>query len=36
MPGGVGWPSSLIGMLVGGGIFFSIIVLSRGGMGEGT
>ena len=35
LPGGVGWRSSLIGILVGGGMFFAIIVLSRGGMGGG-
>ena len=35
LPGGVGWRSSLVGILVGGGIFFAIIVLSRGGMGGG-
>jgi leader peptidase (prepilin peptidase) / N-methyltransferase len=35
LPGGVGWRASLIGIVVGGGIFFVIIVLSRGGMGGG-
>jgi leader peptidase (prepilin peptidase)/N-methyltransferase len=35
LPGGVGWRSSLLGILAGGGIFFAIIVLSRGGMGGG-
>jgi leader peptidase (prepilin peptidase) / N-methyltransferase len=35
LPGGVGWRSSLMGIVAGGGIFFAIIVLSRGGMGGG-
>jgi leader peptidase (prepilin peptidase)/N-methyltransferase len=35
LPGGVGWRSSFVGIVVGGGIFFAIIVLSRGGMGGG-
>jgi leader peptidase (prepilin peptidase) / N-methyltransferase len=35
LPGGVGWFSSLLGVLAGGALFFAIIVLSRGGMGGG-
>jgi leader peptidase (prepilin peptidase)/N-methyltransferase len=35
LPGGVGWWPSLLGIGVGGGLFFAIIVLSRGGMGGG-
>ena len=33
--GRVAWPESLIGIAVGGGIFFVIILASRGGMGGG-
>lgn len=35
LPAGVGWLQSLIGIAVGGGLFFAIIVLSGGGMGGG-
>jgi leader peptidase (prepilin peptidase)/N-methyltransferase len=35
LPAGVGWVQSLIGIAVGGGLFFAIIVLSGGGMGGG-
>ncbi len=35
LPGGVGWLPSLLGILVGGGLFFVIILASRGGMGGG-
>jgi len=35
MAGEPGWLDSLIGILVGGGLFFVIIVASRGGMGGG-
>jgi leader peptidase (prepilin peptidase)/N-methyltransferase len=35
LPSGVGWFSSLLGVLVGGGLFFAIIIFSRGGMGGG-
>jgi leader peptidase (prepilin peptidase)/N-methyltransferase len=35
LPGGLSWLDSLIGMLAGGGIFFLIILASRGGMGGG-
>lgn len=33
--GGVPWLDSLLGIVIGGGIFFMIILLSRGGMGGG-
>ena len=35
LPAGVGWLPSLIGVGVGGGLFFAIIILSGGGMGGG-